>query len=352
LAKVINCILLVSSLFFILLLSEVGFRIVAYRKDLNTLDNIDAKANIPHPGEIVTLGRMIRLSKNQRIIYELIPNLSVIIPYKILKKNLPVTINSDGFRGKSIPIHKSPQSIRIVGIGDSLMFGWGVKDEEVYLSILSELLNSNYPKFSWEFINMAVEGYNTVMEVETLKEKGLQYKPDIVIIHYAWNDFFLPRFIREQEDYFALNQSFIIKYFRKTLKTIKAIRAPRNFSDPKFAFDPQKAPKQYRDMVGIRAYNKAMKELQSLSIKHKFDVVVLAYEPSENIKNISLQLGFHMLDFTPLWEKYASKQNFLDAEAAWRIHKDDSHPSVIAHKFIAETLSTMLVQLSGKNRKP
>ena len=102
------------------------------------------------------------------------PNLSVVIPYKLLKKNTPVTTNPDGFRGKSIPLHKSSQSIRIVGIGDSCMFGWGVKDEEVYLSILSEPPNSNHPEYSWEIINMAVIGYNTVMEVETLKEKGIE----------------------------------------------------------------------------------------------------------------------------------------------------------------------------------
>ena len=109
--KIANYMLLASSVIIIFLLSEVGFRLVTYRKDLNTLDNIDETSSIPHPGEKVTLGRIIRLSKNPRIIYELIPNLSVIVPYKLLKKNVLVRINSDGFRGKSIPIHKSSQSI-------------------------------------------------------------------------------------------------------------------------------------------------------------------------------------------------------------------------------------------------
>ena len=104
-------------------------------------------------------------------------------------------------------------------------------------------------------------------------------------------------------------------------------------------------------MVGIKAYYRAMKELQSLSMKHKFDVVVLADEPSENINKICLQLGFHMLDITSLWNRYASEQNFLDAKTAWKIYKDDSHPSVIAHKFIASTLSKILVQLSWNDRK-
>ena len=198
---------------------------------------------------------------------------------------------------------------------------------------------------------MAVPGYNTVMEVETLKEKGLQYKPDIVIIHYFWNDFSLPNFIREQEDYFALNQSFMIKYFSKNLKTIKAISAPRHSSGINFENDPQKVPKQYRNMVGIKAYYEAMQELQSLSIEYKFDVVVIAYEPSKNIKDICLELNFHMLDLTPLWQKYVSEQNISDAKAVWRLQKDDSHPSVIGHKFIANTLSKAIVELDRNNGK-
>jgi lysophospholipase L1-like esterase len=340
-----NYILLLTSITTTLIFAEIGFRVLAYRNDLKTLENIHETATIPKAGEKVTLGNIMRLSKNPRIIYELIPNLSVLLDYKPLKKILPVSTNANGFRGKAIAIDKNPQSIRIVGIGDSLMFGWGVKDEETYLSLLAEILNRDNPEFSWEIINTAVPGYNTVMEVETLKEKGLQYKPDIVIIHYFWNDFSLPNFIREQEDYLALNQSFMVKYFSQNLKTIRAIAAPRHSSGINFENDPQKVPKQYKDMVGIKAYYRAMKELQSLSIKHTFNVVVLAYEPSDNIKEICLELGFHMLDLTPLWKRYASDQNFLDAKAAWRLQKDDSHPSVIGHKFIARTLSKVIAEL-------
>ena len=50
-----------------------------------------------------------------------------------------------------------------------------------------------------------------------------------------------------------------------------------------------------------------------------------------------------MLDLTPLWKKYDSEQNI--SEEMWRIYKNDSHPSPIAHKFIANTLSKMIVQL-------
>jgi hypothetical protein len=350
--KVVNYILLVTSLVITFSLVEIGLRIVAYRKDLNTLENIDKTSNIPHTGKKVRLGRIIRLSKNPRIIYEFIPNVSAILTYPNLKRNRPVKTNADGFRGTAVPLDKNPQSIRIVGIGDSNMFGWGVKEEETYLYILAELLNSNHSEFSWEIINTAVPGYNTVMEVETLKAKGLKYKPDIVIIHHCKNDLDLPNFIREQEDYFALNQSFMVKYFSRTLKSIKTIKAPRH-SNSGFGFenDPKKVPKQYRAMVGRKAYYRAMKELQSLSTKYKFEVVVLVNRPSKSsklMKNISLRLGFHLVDLPSLWQKYASEQNIVDPKTAWRNNKNnfyDYHPSVIAHKFIASTLGKIIVQL-------
>lgn len=351
-----NYILLVSSLVIVLLLSEVGFRVVAYRKDLNTLENIEKTSYKFRAGEKVTLGRIIRLSKNPRIIYEFIPDVSVILTYPNLKRNRPVKTNADGFRGKAVPLDKKLQSIRIVGIGDSNMFGWGVNEEETYLYILSELLNSNYSEFSWEIINTAVPGYNTVMEVETLKAKGLKYKPDIVIIHHCNNDLDLPNFIREQEDYFVLNQSFMIKYFSRTLKSIKKIKAPRH-SNRGFGFenDPTKVPEQYKNMIGFEAYYKAMKELQSLSLRYKFEVVVLANRPSHLIKNISLQLRFHLVDLTALWQKYASEQNIVDPKTAWRNNKNniyDYHPSVIAHKFIASTLSKLIVKLNLNAAEP
>ena len=68
-----------------------------------------------------------------------------------------------------------------------------------------------------EIINTAVPGYNTVMEIETMKENGLRYKPDIVIVGYIVNDFDLPNFIRETENYFSFQRSFAVEYFLNRL---------------------------------------------------------------------------------------------------------------------------------------
>jgi hypothetical protein len=217
------------------------------------------------------------------------------------------------------------------------MFGWGVKDEETYLAVLSKMLKSRSSECSWEIINTAVPGYNTVMEVETLKKVGIIYKPDIVIINYVPNDLQLPNFIREHEDYFNFNQSFMIKHFRRTLNPVRVIAAPMDSSSRGFESDPQKVPKQYQNMVGLEAYHTTMKELQILSHNNNFMVIVLCNNVPSFVKEISLQLGFHVVEVSPLWKKYASEQN-LNIKTAWQLNKKDGHPSVLGHKIIAKSL--------------
>jgi hypothetical protein len=146
-----NYALLASSCIGTLLLLEIGCRIIV-SSDLNAFDRLKQTANIPNPGENVPLGRIIRLHQNPHIIYDLIPNISVIF------RDQPVSINANGVRGKSVPILKTENAIRIVGLGDSVMFGWGVKDGETYLSVLEASLNKVFPESLWEVVNTAVPG--------------------------------------------------------------------------------------------------------------------------------------------------------------------------------------------------
>lgn len=106
----------------LLVLIEIIFRAVLFYGDvkvLNAFKNIGQESYLGDVAKPVTLRQMIRHSNNPRIIYELIPNISVLF------MNKPVTINSHGFRGSQYNAVKGDKIIRIVGLGDSLMFGWG-----------------------------------------------------------------------------------------------------------------------------------------------------------------------------------------------------------------------------------
>ena len=72
----------------------------------------------------------------------------------------------------------------------------------------------------FEFINLAVHGYNTTMEVETFFQKGSQFNPDLVIISYVPNDFDLPNFIIKKENPWISKKSYGVFYINKHLEIL------------------------------------------------------------------------------------------------------------------------------------
>ena len=51
----------------------------------------------------------------------------------------PLKTNSHGMRDREYPREKPDGVVRIAGLGDSVMFGWGVGQGEAYLDVLERL---------------------------------------------------------------------------------------------------------------------------------------------------------------------------------------------------------------------
>lgn len=93
--------------------------------------------------------------------------------------------NSKGLRGKTeYAYDKPPDKLRIVVLGDSYTFGDDVSDDETYPYYLQQM----FPRF--EVINMGVHGYGHDQMLILLKEEGLKYKPDIVILGFVYLDIY------------------------------------------------------------------------------------------------------------------------------------------------------------------
>lgn len=93
--------------------------------------------------------------------------------------------NSLGFRDNEIAAKKKNKK-RILLLGDSFTLGWGVPFEATFSELLENKLNEDGD--STEVINMGTCNYNSTMEVELFKLKGLQLNPDKVILMYFVND--------------------------------------------------------------------------------------------------------------------------------------------------------------------
>ena len=98
-----------------------------------------------------------------------------------------VELNSHGLRDEEIQYTKAPNERRILVLGDSVTFGWGVSQGETFSDRMEPLLSVETGK-KWQVINAGVNGYNSKQEATYFRIEGMQYSPDIVILVYVDND--------------------------------------------------------------------------------------------------------------------------------------------------------------------
>jgi hypothetical protein len=110
-----------------------------------------------------------------------------------------LTTNARGLRGSRNYAYEKPEGVfRIVVLGDSFTFGEEVGDDDAY----PHQLEARLPGV--EVINLGVHGYGHDQMLLYLKEEGLRYHPDLVLLGFisddmvrnvlAFRDYAKPRF--------------------------------------------------------------------------------------------------------------------------------------------------------------
>ncbi len=84
-------------------------------------------------------------------------------------------VNSKGLRGPLIPYERTPGTFRILLLGDSQTYGYGVPIEKHF----SHLLPGYFKNV--EVVNLGVSGYGVDQELLIYRKKGQRFQPDLVI---------------------------------------------------------------------------------------------------------------------------------------------------------------------------
>jgi lysophospholipase L1-like esterase len=93
-----------------------------------------------------------------------------------------VTINADGYRGPIVAYARDRARSRVLVLGDSYVWGFGVSDHEVVTERLREALPDV------EVVNLGVSGYSTDQELRLYQLEGYRYGADLVVILVTEND--------------------------------------------------------------------------------------------------------------------------------------------------------------------
>lgn len=300
----------------------------------------------PAPGEPYRLGHLIRAASNPDIIFELIPGLDV----EFLGKRL--VTDGDGFRSPARPRVKAPNGFRIVGIGDSVLFGWGVDYEDSALPKLEKLVQAACPDRVVDSVNTAVPGYNTAMEEHVLRDKGLQWGPDLVVVDFVGNDLDLPNYLRRSPDYWRLDHSYLLDLVRdKAPWRGSELHGPFVWApargDGTFERDPARVPDQYKHLVGIEAYRRAMQAILVMGREHGFHVLVSCHHLLwPEVRQVCADLQVPVVEIGAKvngWLHDHGHQELLGSPLT--IDPHDPHPSPMVHTWLAEAVFGKLREL-------
>ena len=94
--------------------------------------------------------------------------------------------NSHGLRGPEI--REPKDGYRIIALGNSCTFGWGVPWGNTWTHNLQQILDSLVPDKKCEVINAGIPGYSTHQAKIYLARELVRLQPDMVLVMLGWND--------------------------------------------------------------------------------------------------------------------------------------------------------------------
>lgn len=114
-------------------------------------------------------------------------------PGKVLSEDHPqifgLISNMDGLReDHEIPRTKPTGEIRILFLGDSCTFGFGVRPNQTFVDLVEYYFRHQFPDVPVECINAGVPGYTFAQGWRYFEKYGIHFQPDLVISSFGWND--------------------------------------------------------------------------------------------------------------------------------------------------------------------
>ena len=101
-------------------------------------------------------------------------------------QGVDVAINSAGFRGPEVEVANPRARMRVLVLGDSVVFGWGAPQDVIFPIRLQRMLERVVPEV--EVIPAGVGSWNTRTEYEYLRSRGVHFRPDVILLLVTAND--------------------------------------------------------------------------------------------------------------------------------------------------------------------
>ncbi len=251
-----------------------------------------------------------------------------------------VTYNERGLRDRPI-LPKADDEYRILALGDSVTFGWGVDQDKTFAARLESLLQSRLHR-TVRVINSGVGGYNTVQEVTYFKQEGIDLQPDLVLLTYVQNDIEVNR---GPFDPWAQSSPWG-KPFPDMLETIggklwlyRLVYHTYNHALPKLQAGP--TPNSPQETMGWQQSMAALRELVAMCEERKIPLILFFRRSHPDENKLLFEDVVRHTHGVPV-KDMASWYNGLD-EFSLVNSKIDGHPNAEGHRVMAEHMTDDIV---------
>ncbi|MBU1627295.1 SGNH/GDSL hydrolase family protein [bacterium] len=361
--------LIVISSFLPFLLLEFSLRLfnpAIIQKKVLTLNKLEESFKIFKPD----LNMGWRLLPNTRR-YLVIPTSQPVRSQLNPKYKYTASINSLGYRTWEFKPKKSEDVFRIICLGDSTTFGWGIYFPDVYAHKLGNLLGQSHKDKKVEVLSCGIPGYTSRQGLVLIKEEILPlYSPDLLVVAYGPCDSQLVDIpdnvtIKERNLLNIMDNFFqrfaIYNLIRKIeLDITGKIKTPKEITPfPRVSLD---------DMVGnlgkikkcAERYNKPIiflnivrdniarhDKMNEFFKKEKCDYIDITTLLKDNLEDIKTNPAYKsQIDF---YIEYYGKDVFYSNENIY-LYLDFVHPNSIGHLLIAQALQKRIEEEFLSNR--
>ncbi len=279
-----------------------------------------------------------------RVRVALAPATDRYLPYSTLVwQRRYVKLNREGWRDTDHAVEPAKGIRRGLVVGDSFGYGWGIRRIEDRLGEQLGVRLSRRTGQLWEVINVSKPGADTLNEIEYLK-RGLQYRPEFVVLVYVFNDMDYLVQRPPPHRYFPTSSSYdpVRVLYRNSYSFQEVLRRIRL---PYYDYIEQKLPNPYDNPTLVAQHLEDVARFVALAAENgaivqvvPFDVYVRVLE-SERSKytrfvTAARAQGIPICSLQNVWDGYAYGDLIVSAV--------DSHPNELSHRLAADAVAECL----------